>query len=88
MGRGQNQVCEKLCESTPETYNRYVDPFLGGGALYFYIEPSKAIVNDINKELITTCSASQTRSGEYREVFQVEIKLDCFMDLQTGEWRV
>lgn len=30
----------------------------------------------------------QTRAGEYGELFQSEIKLDRFLDLTTGEWKV
>ncbi len=35
-------------------YKKYLEPFLGGGSVYFNLEPSKAILNDINSELITT----------------------------------
>ena len=32
--------------------HRYYEPFIGGGALFFYIEPHNAVINDFNPELI------------------------------------
>ena len=56
---GKNWFIRKHSDLFPAEYNRYIDPFLGGGAIYFYLEPKKAIVNDINSELITTFQAIQ-----------------------------
>lgn len=35
-------------------FKKYVEPFLGGGSVYFNLEPKKAVLNDVNSELITT----------------------------------
>ena len=35
------------------TKNKYIEPFVGGGALFFHIQPKNAILSDFNKELIT-----------------------------------
>ena len=57
---GKNWFVKNYSYLLPVDFNRYVDPFLGGGALYFYLEPKKAIVSDINDELITTYKAIAT----------------------------
>lgn len=33
-------------------YDRYIEPFFGGGALFFYLNPQKAAINDISKSLM------------------------------------
>ncbi len=36
----------------PKEYNRYYEPFIGGGALFFEVLPKKATINDYNTDLI------------------------------------
>jgi len=38
---------------------RYIEPFFGGGALFFDLEPQRALLNDLNAELVTTYLAVQ-----------------------------
>ena len=36
----------------PEDFNTYIEPFVGGGAVYFYVNPQKAVISDVHAELI------------------------------------
>lgn len=36
----------------PTHVNTYCEPFVGGGALLFHLQPARAIINDVNAELI------------------------------------
>ena len=49
---GKRQLIDTISKHLPEKYQNYYEPFVGGGALLFYLQPKKAIVGDINAELI------------------------------------
>jgi len=36
----------------PDSYNLYIEPFICGGSVYFYLNPDNAVINDIHIELI------------------------------------
>jgi len=57
----------------PEFSGRYIEPFFGGGALYFYLEPKKAIINDINTKLMTFYKEVQTNFDNLqKELYELE----------------
>lgn len=49
---GKSKEIKYILNHIPENFERYIEPFFGGGALYFYLEPQRAIINDINTKLI------------------------------------
>ncbi|MDD2402765.1 MAG: DNA adenine methylase [Clostridia bacterium] len=49
---GKRQLLSEIRKYIPKKITTYYEPFIGGGAVLFDIQPKQAIVNDINKELI------------------------------------
>jgi len=49
---GKSKEIPHLIKHIPKYSGRYIEPFLGGGALFFHLEPKRAIINDINSKLI------------------------------------
>lgn len=49
---GKRQLLPEITKLLPDKITTYYEPFLGGGALLFHLQPKKAFVNDINPELI------------------------------------
>lgn len=49
---GKRQLLLEIRKYIPEKFNTYYEPFIGAGAVLFDLQPEKAVINDINKELI------------------------------------
>lgn len=60
---GKRQIIDKLKEHVPEEFGTYFEPFVGGGALLFELEPEKAVINDSNRELMNVyeCIQDETK---------------------------
>ena len=67
---GKTQLLEKLVQLLPTKINTYFEPFIGGGALFFRLQPKKAVVNDLNKDLYFAYSCFQTES-DFRKLISV-----------------
>lgn len=49
---GKSKEIPHILSHIPRFKGRYVEPFFGGGALFFYLEPRRAVINDINSRLM------------------------------------
>jgi len=48
---GKSEEIKLFKEYIPKDYNIYLEPFIGGGALFFHLNPLKAVINDVHTEL-------------------------------------
>ena len=49
---GKSRLIAQYQPFLPESFKTYYEPFLGGGALFFYLQPQRAVLSDINPELV------------------------------------
>ncbi|MHB1314120.1 MAG: Dam family site-specific DNA-(adenine-N6)-methyltransferase [Christensenellales bacterium] len=49
---GKTQLLDVILAKMPSSYGRYIEPFCGGGALFFALNPNEGIIADSNPELI------------------------------------
>lgn len=70
---GKSKEIPHIIKHIPNYTGRYIEPFFGGGALYFYLSPKKAIINDINSKLITFYEGVKSNFATLRsELDQIE----------------
>ncbi len=49
---GKRQLLPELIKRLPLKFGKYYEPFFGGGALFFFLQPKQATLNDTNSQLI------------------------------------
>ncbi len=64
---GKRQLLRELFKRLPKEYNRFFEPFVGGGALFFTVKPEYGYISDINPELINVYEVVQNNVEELIE---------------------
>ena len=65
---GKTREIDKIKDLIPKNFNRYVEPFFGGGALYFHLMPKAAAINDISESLVGFYRLVKAHDQELREL--------------------
>src|ERR671939_918936 len=69
---GKLQLIEQFEKFFPSRFNNYYEPFIGSGAVFFYVKsklkPSEAILSDINEELINCFVVVRDKPSELIDV--------------------
>ena len=81
---GKRQLMFELLKNLPKTYNRYFEPFIGGGALFFELQPTNAYISDMNEELINLYNVVKNDVYELiEELKKHEISKEYFMNIRN-----
>lgn len=65
-GGGKTKEIPSFQSYLPNKYDTYYEPFFGGGALFFHLEPKLAVVNDVNQKLVGFYNEVATNYDELR----------------------
>ena len=65
---GKGDEIKLFMHHIPLNYNVYLEPFIGGGALYFYLNPKVAVISDVHSELIDLYSV--IGQGQGNEIYK------------------
>lgn len=88
---GKRQLLPQLKQYIPKSFERYYEPFVGGGALLFELRPERAVINDINEELINCYRVVQNlcnillRSAFSNNGFHYENTENCYYDVRSWD---
>lgn len=85
---GKRQLLPVIRELMPKTYNRYFEPFVGGGALFFDLAPKDAVINDFNAELINCYQQIKDNPQELIEILKVHQEYNSkeyYLDLRSAD---
>lgn len=61
---GKSRELKNFKDFIPE-HNTYIEPFLGGGAVFFHLEPKKAYINDISSNLVSFYKLTKEKNKEF-----------------------
>ncbi len=48
----KNDEISKFIQYIPNDIDTYLEPFIGGGSVFFYLSPRKSVISDVHSELI------------------------------------
>lgn len=81
---GKRQLMFELLKNMPKSYNRYFEPFIGGGALFFELQPDNAYISDMNEELINLYQVVRDNvDGLLIDLKKHDISKEYFMDIRN-----
>ncbi len=91
---GKQALASTLVEYFPKYFNRYYEPFIGGGSVFFTLQPSNAVISDYNDWLTSTYSAIRKNWQDVAEILDgmpntkedfLKVRSICPNSLSTNE---
>lgn len=84
---GKTQLLSEIMQRMPESYNKYIEPFVGGGALFFRLNAERSVIGDLNPELVNMYRVVAWHSDQVIEALK-EYQNDekTFYEVRAKDW--
>ncbi|MDC5565507.1 Dam family site-specific DNA-(adenine-N6)-methyltransferase, partial [Acinetobacter baumannii] len=84
---GKTQMLDSILPRFPDSYGKYIEPFFGGGAVFFALQPENAVIADSNPELInlyrTVADNVEAVINELKKFTNTE---EMFYEVRSQDW--
>ena len=79
---GKTQMISDLLKFAPAKFNKYIEPFIGGGALFFNLNHPNSIISDLNEELVITYKQVK------ENIYEVVAVLDSYVNSEEFYYKI
>ena len=85
---GKTQLLGQILPKMPKKYGRYIEPFFGGGALFFALQRGNSVIADSNPELINLYrTVADDVDGILQQLQSFENTEEMFYAVRAQDWQ-
>lgn len=85
---GKTQLLNELVAKLPRRYGQYIEPFVGGGALFFALAPERGVIADSNPELVNLYREVANDVDGVISALQEHVNTpDHFYEVRARDWK-
>jgi len=74
---GKSRLIPQYTPYFPSHYRTYYEPFLGGGAIFFHLQPPRAVLSDVNAELVNVYTCIRDHLEEVIQQLESHARQHC-----------
>lgn len=74
---GKSQLLSQYQQFFPQSYHNYFEPFVGGGAVFFHLQPDRAFLSDLNADLVNVYRCVRNQLDDLLEELEIHQERHC-----------
>lgn len=84
---GKGQLLPDLLPLVPKSYGKYIEPFIGGGALFFSLQPIGGIISDSNPEIMNLYQVvAKDVNAVIKKLASYKLSEKFYYDIRAQDW--